>query len=267
MNKHLVFLKLGGSLITVKNRPHTPRLEVLERLAMEITEALGQDPGLQILLGHGSGSFGHTSASHYHTREGVSTLQEWQGFAEVWRDAAELNQLVMATFENARLPVIVFPPSAQVITRNGRVMIWDIDPIRAALAKRFIPVIYGDVAFDQAQGGTILSTEDLFAYLAIELKPDHLLFAGMEPGVWVDFPDNHRLLDEITPTSFPRVEPKLKGSASTDVTGGMLDKVQQVVMLVAKLPETQGMIFSGEIPGNIRRALLGEHLGTIIHAG
>jgi isopentenyl phosphate kinase len=267
MNKHLVFLKLGGSLITVKNQPHTPRLEVIERLAMEIAEALAQEPGLQILLGHGSGSFGHTTANRYHTRQGVSTLQEWQGFAQVWHAAAELNHLVMATLENTRLPVIVFPPSARVITRAGRVAIWDLEPICAALDKGVIPVVYGDVAFDQAQGGTILSTEDLFAYLATALKPARLLFAGLEPGVWADFPDNNRLLEEITPTSIPLLVPKLKGSSSTDVTGGMLDKVQQVVALVAKLPETQGMIFSGEIPGNVRSALLGEQVGTILHAG
>jgi len=266
MSNQLVFLKLGGSLITVKDQPQTARREVLERLADEIAEAQAQNPNLRLLLGHGSGSFGHVAANKYHTREGVKTDQEWKGFAEVWRQAAELDRLVMDVLKQAHLSVIVFPPSAKAIARDGRLAIWDIAPLRMALDKGLMPVVYGDVAFDQVRGGTILSTEDLFTHLAYQLKPNHLLFAGLEPGVYSDFPDHSQLLQEITPTSFPQVVAGLKGSAATDVTGGMLDKVRQVISLVSDLPGLQGFIFSGEAPGNVRRALLGEQLGTVIHA-
>jgi isopentenyl phosphate kinase len=267
VNKHLVFLKLGGSLVTVKEQPHTPRLEVLERLALEISDAITQYPGLKLLLGHGSGSFGHTPASLYHTRQGVRTAKEWQGFAEVRHQAAELDRLVLAALEKAHLPVIAFPPSARVVARQGRVAIWDLDPIQAALYQGVLPVIYGDVAYDQDLGGTVLSTEALFSYAAHVLKPACLLFAGLEPGVWADYPGKHQLLEEITPASFPALAPGLKGSVAIDVTGGMLDKVQQLVDLVNQLPGLRGMIFTGETPGNVRRALLGELLGTLIHAG
>jgi isopentenyl phosphate kinase len=59
MSQRLVFLKLGGSLITDKNQAHTARLDVLERMAFEIAAARAQDQDLKIVLGHGSGSFGH----------------------------------------------------------------------------------------------------------------------------------------------------------------------------------------------------------------
>jgi isopentenyl phosphate kinase len=267
MSGKLVFLKLGGSLITVKKQPHTPRLETLERLSHEIGEALTQDAELRILLGHGSGSFGHVAASQYHTREGVKTLREWEGFAEVWHQAAELDHLVMAALQRAHLPAIVFPPSASVIARDEKVAIWDLNPLGAALNKGWLPVIHGDVAFDQVRGGTILSTEDLFSHLAIHLRPNRVLFAGLEEGVFADYPDHNHLLNEITPTSFPQVESGLKGSSAIDVTGGMLDKVRQMLNLIGEIPGLQGMIFSGERQGNLQRALLGESLGTVIHAG
>ena len=89
---------------------------------------------------------------------------------------------------------------------------WNLEPLQSALENGLIPVVYGDVVFDQALGGTILSTEDLFAYLVPQLHPSRLLFAGMEPGVWQDFPANTHLLPEITPASFPQVETGLKGS-------------------------------------------------------
>jgi isopentenyl phosphate kinase len=265
MSQKLVFLKLGGSLITVKNQPHTARLEVLERLAQEIAVARSQDHNLQIVLGHGSGSFGHFPASKYQTRSGVKTIEEWAGFIEVWREATELNHLVLAALEKARLPALAFPPSAMVIAHQGMVATWNLDTLLHALGEGLLPVIYGDVVFDTVLGGTILSTEDLFTHLAHHIRPVQLLFAGNQLGVWADFPDNTRLLPEITPRSLSQVETGLRGSAAMDVTGGMADKVRQVLSLVEVFPELKASIFSGEIPGNVHRALLGESMGTVIH--
>jgi len=265
MSRRLAFLKLGGSLITAKNQPHTPRLEVLERLAQEIAQARSQNPNLHILLGHGSGSFGHVPASKYNTRMGVKSSEEWKGFIEVWRQAAELNRLVMQALEKVDIPALALPPSAMVIAQGGKVATWNLDPLLTALTKGLLPVIYGDVAFDRVLGGTILSTEDLFTYLVRQMRPSKLLFAGIQPGVWADFPDNTNLLPEITPTNYLQIEMGLKGSAATDVTGGMGDKVRKIIAMVNEVPGLRASIFSGEMPGNVRRSLLGEELGTVIY--
>jgi len=266
MSERLVFLKLGGSLITVKDQPRTPRLDVLERLAAEIAEARCQDPHLRLLLGHGSGSFGHVPASLYKTRQGVTTEKGWQGFVEVWREAAELNHLVMTAFKNAGLPALVFPASAAVTARAGKVESWNLEPLGSGLSNGLIPVIYGDTVFDLSLGGTILSTEELFSYLAPRLKPTQLLFAGLEPAVWADYPTNTTPLSEITPSSFPQISAGLRGSAATDVTGGMLGKVRQILSIQQELPNLQAAIFSGEAHGNVRQALLGDSLGTLVYA-
>ncbi len=157
----LTLLKLGGSLITYKSRPHTPRLDVLARLAQEIAQSHRRMPDLQLIIGHGSGSFGHVVGERYGTRLGVHTPEEWRGFVEVWREALALNRLVMEALEAAELPVMAFPSSACVVARNGTIVEWNLEPIRAALRVGIVPVVHGDVAFDQVRGGTILSTEDL----------------------------------------------------------------------------------------------------------
>jgi isopentenyl phosphate kinase len=265
MTRNPVFLKLGGSLITVKNQPHTPRLDVLERMSQEIAQALDIDKQLRIILGHGSGSFGHVPARKYQTRLGVKTTEEWLGFAEVWQEANELNHLVIKALKAAGLPVVVFSPSAAVISTQGRVASWNLYPLQRALEEGLLPVVHGDVVFDLELGGTILSTEDLFAHLTSHIQPERLLFAGIDPGVWVDFPENTSTLAEITPESLPAVETRLKGSAATDVTGGMADKVRQAIALIKLYPDLKAAIFSGEVPGNVRRALLGESLGTQVH--
>jgi isopentenyl phosphate kinase len=266
MSGRLVFLKLGGSLITVKNRPSTPRLDVLRRLANEIAEARAQDHSLRILLGHGSGSFGHVPASQYHTRDGVRSATEWQGFVEVWRQASALNRLVMEALEQAGLPALAFPPLAAVTARDGQVAAWDLGPLKAAIEKDLLPVVQGDVVFDQLRGGTILSTEDIFSYLASQLQPQRILLAGIEQGVWLDYPKRTQIAGVITPVSFPEIQGALKGSADTDVTGGMLDKVQQLLSLVTTQGGLTACIFSGEVAGNVRRVISGEPLGTLVHS-
>ncbi|MFM8322861.1 MAG: isopentenyl phosphate kinase [Chloroflexota bacterium] len=262
----LIFLKLGGSLITDKRQAHTARLETLARLAGETAAALQAQPGLRLVLGHGSGSFGHVPARRYGTRQGVRTADDWRGFVEVGREAAALNRLVMDALAEAGAPVVAFPPSACVSAADGQVRAWNLAPLQAALSHGLAPVVFGDVVFDEQRGGTILSTEDLFTHLAAVLRPQRVLLAGIEPGVWADFPDCTRLVETITPGTLAQAAGGLHGSAATDVTGGMASKVELSLRLAAAVPGLEVRIFSGEQPGVLQRALAGEPAGTLITA-
>ena len=133
-----------------------------------------------------------------------------------------------------------------------------------ALAAGIVPVIYGDVAFDEVRGGTILSTEDLFSHLARALDPERILLAGLEAAVWQDFPARTRKIEMIMPQTFAEISEGLGKADGADVTGGMEDKVTQMLNLVQQNPELKVQIFSGADPGNIGRALTGESLGTWI---
>lgn len=261
----LVFLKLGGSLITDKLTPRTPRPGVIQRIADEIAAALSENPQVRLVLGHGSGSFGHTSGKKYHTREGVSTLEDWLGFAEVWNDAATLNRLVMEALIKAGLAAIAYPPSAAVFTEGGEITSWNLTPIQSTLEKRLLPVVFGDVVFDSKLGGTILSTEDLFVHLSKTFNPRRILLAGRDPGVWQDYPDCTHLYDEITPADSGALRENVRRSNAPDVTGGMADKVQQMLGLISQNPELESLIFSGDEPGTIYSALLGGTPGTRLH--
>jgi isopentenyl phosphate kinase len=261
----LTLLKLGGSLITEKTRPHTPRLEVLARLAGEIASARQTQPGLRLLLGHGSGSFGHVPAHKYGTRQGVHTPAEWQGFVEVCSEAAALHHLVMEALASAGVPAVSFPPSASVMAARGQVAAWNLSPLTAALDADLLPVIYGDAIFDQSLGGTILSTEDLFTHLVPVLRPARVLLAGLEGGVWADYPACTHLIPEITPQNYAQLAASLGGSHATDVTGGMASKVRQALDWAQAVPGLEVRIFSAEFPGSLYAALIGEPLGTVIH--
>ncbi len=276
--KELVFLKLGGSLITDKTQPYTPLLDVMDDLALQIKTALQTDPELRLVIGHGAGSFGHVPASEYRTRDGLPPQPTplahrqrdeteddyWKGFAEVWYQASSLNRYVMKALHKAELRAISLPPSSSVIASNGQVSIWETTPIRMALASGIVPVIFGDVTYDEVRGGTILSTEDLFGHLAKALHPDRILLAGLEAAVWADFPARTKKIETITPASFEEVSAGVGKSHGADVTGGMESKVRQMLDLTSDNPDLTVQIFSGTEPGNIVRALTGEVLGTLI---
>ncbi len=262
--KNLVFLKLGGSLITDKYQPLTPQIETISRAAAEIAEALKEYPDLKILLGHGSGSFGHAVASKHHTQDGGHTPDFWQGFAEVWKAARDLNQILIQYLVDAGLPVIAFPPSAGVIAKEAKLLRWDIQPIRHALSHNLIPVVQGDVIFDEDLGGTIFSTEQIFSHLTKTLQPKRILLAGQDPGVYRSPEQRDEIIPKITPENFKKILPSLSGAEAADVTGGMSGKIQWMLSLVKSQSNLQVQVFSGAVPGQITEALLGGNFGTQI---
>lgn len=266
-NKKLIFLKLGGSLITDKFTPSTAKPDLILALAQELADVCRQHPELRLVLGHGSGSFGHAAAQKYGTRQQVSSAEEWAGFAEVWFQASALNRIVMTQLRKVGLNALAFPASASAVVLDGIVSRWELAPMRAALAQGLVPVVFGDVAFDRVRGGTILSTEDIFVHLAKELRPDEILLAGIEAGVWADYPANTRLIPEITPETWADTLQVVKGSAATDVTGGMSGKVGEMIGLIQTIPGMKVRIFSAEQPGSLRQAIEGEPLGTLIWRG
>lgn len=260
----LKFLKLGGSLITNKNAEEATRDSVIRRAAAEIAEGLADAPDTQLVVGHGSGSFGHVAADRHKTRSGVSGSPAWQGFAEVSVVAARLNNLVVEALHQAGIPVMRFQPSATAVCTKGRITTFEIEPIRRALDARLVPVVYGDVAFDREIGGTIISTEEIFFFLAEHLNPHSIWLAGEVPGV---LDQSGQVVECITPATMDTLRSALGGSGGTDVTGGMTSKVSIMLGLCERVPGLSVHIFSGNEDGHIRQAVADEPaIGTTIRS-
>lgn len=252
------FIKLGGSLITVKDRPLTPRPLVIQRLAHEIAVAQRRHPHRPLLLSHGSGSYGHEVGRRYRTRQGVSGTEGWRGFAETAHTAAQLHRLVMAALLRAGLPAFSLPPSALARCRQGEIVAFEPAPLLAALAAGLLPVVYGDVAFDETRGGVIISTEQILAALVPLLQPQRLTLVGVVDGVFDADPLRHpqaRRLPHLTAAELPGLAAALGGSHGIDVTGGMFAKVTTMAALLDAHPHLRIHLLSGEIPGQVQQHL------------
>ena len=250
--RDVVFVKLGGSVITDKTEADTVRGEVLSRLAAEISAAIAQRSVARLIVGHGSGSFGHWAARPYGTRQGVATVHEWRGFAKVAAAAARLNRKVTDSLLEAGVPVLSLQPSGSARCEDGTLQYLDTHPIRAALARGIVPLVYGDVAFDRVRGGTIISTEDIFVYLSDHVPPTRILLVGDVPGV---LDAEGRVIPRITAADLPQLRNALRGASGVDVTGGMADKVARMVELVENHPATTVHLLSGMVAGLLSKAL------------
>ena len=260
LDQRLVFCKLGGSVITDKTRSETIRRGVLKRLASEIAAALNRQPGNGLLLGHGSGSFGHVAARRYGTRDGVRSAEDWRGFAQVAAVAARLGLIVADALLEAGVPVWPLSPSASARCSGGDLVSMAVTPVEEALSHRLVPMVRGDVALDDVLGGTIVSTEQVFAYLAQHLAPSRLVLVGQVDGVFEGDPlrdPSARQIARISAANWREVRGKLGASHAIDVTGGMLAKVEQMVTLARAHPGLVILLISGERPGALETALRG----------
>jgi isopentenyl phosphate kinase len=272
LETNLVYVKLGGSLITDKTQPETPRQDVISRLADEIRQALEVRPDLSLLLGHGSGSFGHWVASQYGTRDGVRGPLSWVGYARVAASAARLNRIVTDKLLDAGVPALAVRPSSSARCRDGALVRLDTGPIQRALEEKLVPLVHGDVALDEIRGGTIISTEEILAFLADWIRPARILLLGEMAGVLIRDAraenQEGQVVPLITPENIDAVADSLGGSRGRDVTGGMVSKVRQMLELVQRHPGLRVHILSGLEPGLLSHVLLApeRRAGTCIMA-
>jgi len=265
----VILIKLGGGLITDKKRDETLRNDVLARLAKEIHEArveLAKEGKMNIVVGHGGGSFPHRPAKEYSTSKGMINEKSVEGISRVQDAASRLNRIVVGALIKAGEPAISFAPSAWLVTRDKKPSLIFKEPIEKSLELGMLMVPFGDVVFDEKMGCTIASTETVLDALGKTLDVGRIIIASNEEGVWKDYPKNTEIIEEITSENFEEVKSCLGGSNAVDVTGGMLGKVI-TALEISKNTKCEVLIMSGLVPGRLKDAILGKKVpGTIVRA-
>ncbi|MGA2910989.1 MAG: isopentenyl phosphate kinase [Candidatus Microgenomates bacterium] len=263
--KELILIKLGGSVITDKSKEYSVREENIKRFAGEVKEALKKIKG-NMIIGNGAGSFAHVPAKRYQTREGLINESSVYGMAVTEDAARKLNSIVIKDFLEKGLPVFSFSPASFLISDALVYSKSYLDPIEKALQIGIIPVVYGDVIVDKVRGCTIFSTEKVLSVLAKELKEGYkvrIIYLSDADGV---YDANGKTITKISPENFNEVKKSILGASTTDVTGGMLHKVEESLKL-AKETGIKTLIVSGVAKENLKKAILGEKVvGTVIAA-
>lgn len=216
----MIILKIGGSVVTEKDRRATVDQAAMER----VSQLVGEGPG-DIVVVHGGGSFGHPVAAEYGVSDRAGTRD-----AGVIRDIHEamkrLNERIINSFAQHELSVLpVHPLSFAARDRAGSLRIAD-HAVRCMVDEGFVPVTHGDVIVHEGAGATIVSGDELVVALARALGAQRVGMCTSVPGVLDEDDEVIRRVE-----SFDQVAHVLVGSTAADVTGSMAGKVQALLEL------------------------------------
>jgi len=255
-------LKLGGSVITRKEKPLTPNLSVMKRLAREISEAAVS----RLVLVHGGGSFGHPLARQYNLKEGYRDSSQLLGFSKTRQAMVALNKMLVDALIQRSIPAVGLQPSSCVVTKSGRIHIMEDRPLKKLLESGFVPVLYGDAVLDLDLGFTILSGDQLVAHLAVLLNARRIIMGIDEDGLYSNDPkvdSSARLVKYATLQDLKNVQQGLEKAQTPDVTGGMLGKIVELMPAVER--GVSALIVNAAKSNNVYKALLGEDVvGTLV---
>ncbi len=256
-SKNLLLIKIGGSSITDKSTPYKLKRDNLICLAKEISKS--KYPNL--IISHGSGSFGHVSAIKYGGKKGYKSKI---GIATVFSDASRINQIVTDVFIQEGLPAVSFSPRSLILGENGKINTHNFKIIEEALKQGLIPVVYGDVILDKNWKTTIFSGEKTLNLLAIYLRNkgfiiEKIIQVGETAGV---LGKNGNTIPVINKNNWAEIKKNIYRTGKLDVTGGMIHKVEEALELSKKgvrtllISDEENMLFNAII-GKLSR-------GTII---
>jgi len=259
---NLVVLKLGGSVITEKERYKTPNVDSIDRLAKEIADA-----GVKrLMIVHGGGSYGHPLAEQYKIKEGYREASQIEGLSKTHQAMLELNKLVVEALICHNIAAFSVTPSSCVVTKAGRIETFYDDALQILLNTEFVPVLFGDTVLDTEIGFTILSGDQLVVALAAKFNANRLVFGVDVGGLYTADPKTDTSAQLISHTTFEelkRILHNIRGSDTTDVTGGMAGKILELTNIANA--DIQVIIVYATKEGNIYKALKGEEVvGTSI---
>lgn len=266
MTKNLTLIKLGGSVITEKTKPLTPNILAIRRLANEIAESRVR----KLMIVHGGGSFGHPLAQQYAIQEGFTDPSQLIGINKTHQAMLELNKIVVETLIHHNIPAFPVVPASCMISKNDRINVFATDALRTLLEMDIVPVLFGDVVLDTEKGFTIVSGDQIIAASATRLDADKIIMAVDVDGLYTDDPKTDASaepLQRLTPrelqTFIKNRARKLEDAKTSDVTGGMLGKVAELIPVVeAGIPT---MIIDAKKDNNLRTVLSSnETSGTLI---
>ena len=217
-------LKLGGSVLTEKDRAETVDGPALNRAADAVAAAVGDPPDL--VLVHGAGSFGHYEAE----KHGVSVTagtHDAGAAMDIHGSMKTLNRFVLDSLHERGVPALpVHPFSAGARDADANLTL-PTEQVATMLGEGFVPVLHGDLVAHATKGATVISGDEVIVELGTALDAERVGLCSTVPGVLRD--------GEVIPRieSFDEVADVLGGSDATDVTGGMTGKVEQLLDLDA----------------------------------
>ena len=208
----MILIKLGGSIITNKEKPLSPRRKTIDNLSKSLKKIA--EP---IIIVHGGGSYGHYWSVKYdmHTKEKKYDLR---GVAIIKNSMIELNKIILDSLLKNKLKPYCLPPTD--FMSGNKPITKKIQEVEKIAKSGLIPVTFGDALWFGQKKTYILSGDKIMTHFAKMLKPRLTIFALNEDGLYSDL-KSKKLIYELK-----RERPSISEN-KMDVTGGMTRKVEE----------------------------------------
>ncbi|MFP3872663.1 MAG: isopentenyl phosphate kinase [Candidatus Natronoplasma sp.] len=238
----MILIKLGGSVLTNKDRRYSFRTHVAERLIKEIKESGIHD----YVIVHGGGSFGHPGAEKY-ALNSTEPKKPAEGIAKVQLDMRRMNNHLLEMMLDEGMWGISMPGGLITIFEGGELYQIDHEIILRYLSLGTVPVAFGDVAIDKKRGITICSGDDIMEGLSDHA--DKAVFVSNVDGVYKDGDMQEVFTEDMLPLTEDDLPGKKEG---VDVTGGMNKKVKKMVEISYN---TDTYLINGNVKGRLKKLL------------
>ena len=208
----MILIKLGGSIITNKQKPLSPRRKTIDNILKEIGKI--KEP---VIIVHGGGSYGHYWSVKYdmHTKPAKTNPK---GVAIVKNSMVELNKIILDSAVKNRINSYCLPPTDFM---NGNKAIKSkILTINDISKSGLTPITFGDALWFGQKKSYILSGDVIMTTIGKILKPRLSLFVLDVDGVYSDLKTKKLIHD------FKKEKPEIKNN-KRDVTGGMTRKITE----------------------------------------
>ncbi len=205
-------IKLGGSIISKRDIWREADFENIYNIANQLKQI--REP---MIIIHGLGSFGRAYLPIYNGRYIDKSQVALARYIQA--GLRNMNDIVVSTFIIKGLKIRTFEPESIFQVYNDKIIDFNDRLFANYLEKGVIPIIYGGTVWDDSEKYTIVSSDEIVAFLAKYYNADLVIWATDVDGVY----GKKGLIESFSKNSlneFDNWEYNQK-----DLTGGMLNKV------------------------------------------
>jgi isopentenyl phosphate kinase len=250
MRNKLALIKLGGSVVTFKEKPLTANFEAINNITRVIATI-----EIPLIVVHGGGSFGHYWSVKYDMHTKPYDYDAY-GISIVHESMMCLNQIIVNSMIKERINAYAIMPSN--FTSSHRPIIRKIKELQDIAENGIIPVTFGDIIHINKKKYSVLSGDVIMRILSQVLHPSKVIFTLNVDGIYKNI-KTKETIKEIK-NSNRSIE---LSTVEADVTGGMRRKVTEAFKIARSGVDV--LMVNGLNPERIINAMSGSAFeGTII---
>jgi isopentenyl phosphate kinase len=234
----ITLVKIGGSVLTDKQRPLVFQEEYARQVAADIRLS-----GTVPVIVHGTGSWAKAVGRHFRTEGGWA--RDATGFQMTALRIRRLQEALAAALRDEGVMCSPMQANALFHRTGGVLDLYGTGPLEHLVAAGVSPLLCGDVLVEGPGTFRVVSSDTVLLTLARRLEVGDCVLATDVDGVW---DEDGTLLPEVA-----RPAAAADDNDRRDVTGGMSAKVTAALDIAATGARTT--IVNGRVRGRLRDAL------------